>query len=682
LTYDSIYIVRAAPRQAFTHPNDAAPPELKDVSVRDDTQYQVPHETESSADRPALVAALPLELRLVEGLRDALVLLDAESRFVFFNARARRGMEAGGRDAAELLGRTPWEAIPFLRQTPAPAELARVRAGYGPTHFEVRHPRLGRWFEIDAMLVDDLLAVYWRDVTAGRRAEEARLASDAELRATHRRLEELVAGAPLAIIVLDNDTNVLMWNEAAVEMFQWTADEVLGKPLPTVPPEEIEALDTMRVRERRGESMRAVTARRRRKDGTVLDVQVSTAPLRDRDGTVIGVIGMVADVSEQRRLEAQLRMAQKMEAVGLLAGGVAHDFNNLLTAIKGFASLLQMAIPPGDESAEFADEIGKAADRAASLTAQLLAFSRRQLLRPEPIDLNARVRGLERMLGLLVSEGGDLSLELDPSLGLVLADPGQLEQVILNLAVNARDAIASRGAGRITIATSNVTLKDEFKGWRVVPAPGEYVRLDVRDNGVGMDAVTQARIFDPFFTTKAAGQGTGLGLATVYGIAKQSGGYVWVNSKLGEGSTFSLFLPRAQAEQRLVAEQPSVTVSGDDLVLLVEDEDGVRRVARRALEVHGFRVLEAANGAEALVIAAQHPVRILVTDVMMPDLLGPAVAAAVHEILPGLPVLYMSGHADEVVREGLLDPSVPFLAKPFTPSQLAARVRQLLDAAR
>jgi PAS domain S-box-containing protein len=638
------------------------------------------HESDIAPTHPTL-EALPPELKLVEGLRDALVLLDADWRIVFLNARARRGMATSGRDPVALIGQPVWDAVPFLSTTNTPAELARVRAGEGPAHLELCYPEQDRWFEIDAMLVDELLAVYWRDVTESRRAELARVASEVELRAAHRRLEELVAGAPLAIIVHDNDLNVLMWNEAAVEMFQWSAEEVLGNALPTIPPEEVEALNAMRVRERRGESIRASNQRRRRKDGTVLDVQISTAPLRDRDGAVIGVIGMVADVSEQRRLETQLRMAQKMEAVGLLAGGVAHDFNNLLTAIKGFASLLHMALPPGEESAEFADEIGKAADRAAALTAQLLAFSRRQLLRPEPIDLNERVRGLERMLGLLVSEGGELSLELDPSLGLVLADPGQLEQVILNLAVNARDAIASHVAGRITIATSNVTLREEFTGWRVAPAPGDYVRLDVRDNGVGMDAVTQARIFDPFFTTKAAGQGTGLGLATVYGIAKQSGGYVWVKSALAQGSTFSLFLPRAIAAPRKTAIASLADGRTDELVLLVEDEDGVRRVARRALEVHGFRVLEAANGAEALAIAGQHPVRLLLTDVMMPDLLGPDVAAAVHQILPGLPVLYMSGHADEVVREGLLDPSVPFLAKPFTPSQLVQRVRQVLDAA-
>jgi two-component system, cell cycle sensor histidine kinase and response regulator CckA len=634
-----------------------------------------------SADRVAFAASLPPELVLVEGLRDALALLDAEWRITYLNARARHGMAAGGRDPAAVIGRSVWEVSPFLERTAAATELARVRAGGGPAHFDLCDPNTGRWFELDAMLSGEQLAVYWRDVTAARRNDQARSAADAELRATHRRLEELVAGAPLAIMVLDNDGNVLMWNDASAEMFQWTATEVIGRQIPTIPPEEREAFEAMRARERRAESIRAESARRLRKDGTLVDVQISTAPLRDRDGAVIGVIGMIADVSEQRRLEAQLRMAQKMEAVGLLAGGVAHDFNNLLTAIKGFASLLQMAIPAGEESAEFVDEIVKAADRAAALTAQLLAFSRQQLLRPEPIDLNARVRGLERMLGLLVSEGGELVLELDPALGLVLADPGQLEQIVLNLSVNARDAIASRKGGRITIATSNATLRDEFTGWRVKPAPGEYVRLDVRDNGVGMDAATQARIFDPFFTTKATGQGTGLGLATVYGIAKQSGGYVWVQSAPGEGSTFTVFLPRAvdvPRESPVAVEQPS---SGSDLVLLVEDEEGVRRVARRALELHGYRVLEASNGDDALALAAAHPIRLLISDVMMPGMLGPELADEVRRTLPELPVLFMSGHSDEVVREGLLDPSVPFLPKPFTPSQLVASVRQLIDVA-
>ena len=639
------------------------------------------HQSKPTSDGSVPLAALSPELKLVEGLRDALVLLDAEWRITFLNARARRGMIAGGRDPAALIGQSVWKALPFLAGTETPATLARVRAGGGAEHFDLRHPSEERWFELDAMLVDDVVAVYWREVTSSRKLEEARAASEVELRATHRRLEELVAGAPLAIMVLDNDLNVLMWNAAAVEMFQWTADEVLGQSLKTVPPEERAQLDAMRAREMLGESLRSHNVRRRRKDGTILDVQVSTSPLRDRDGVVIGVIGMFADVSEQRRLETQLRQAQKMEAVGLLAGGVAHDFNNLLTAIKGFASLLKMGLAPDDESFEFAGEIEKAADRAAALTAQLLAFGRRQLLRPEAIDLNASVRDLERMLRLLVSDGGELELELDPAIGRVLADPGQVEQIILNLAVNARDAIAANPAGRITISTCDASLRDDAVVRRAMPLAGEYVRLDVRDNGVGMDAQTQARIFDPFFTTKPAGQGTGLGLATVYGIAQQSGGCVTVSSVVGEGSIFSVFLPRVSQPAPRVDPEPDAERREDAFVLLVEDEDGVRRVARRGLELHGFRVLDAASGKAALELARQHPICLLLTDVMMPDMLGPDVAAAVRDLLPGLPVLYMSGHADEVVRAGLIDPSVPFLAKPFTPSQLAARARQVLESA-
>jgi PAS domain S-box-containing protein len=646
----------------------------------DDTQEHVPA-TFEVPDRAATDAPLPPEFVLVEGLRDALLLLTADWKIRFLNARARRVMEALGLDPRALIGRDLWLAFPHFRDSPAAVALHRARAGEGPVHFDHHDEAQDRWFEIDAMLAGEGLAVYWREVTAARRTDEARAASEAELRAAHRRLEELVASAPLATVVIDNDGNVLTWNPAAEAMFGWTADEVLGRPLPIVPEEERESFDEMRERERSGGSTRAHSARRLRKDGVLLDVQVSTAPLRDRDGVVVGAIGMLADVTEHRRLEAQLRAAQKMEAVGLLAGGVAHDFNNLLTAIKGFASLLQMVIPAGDEALEFVDEIAKASDRAASLTAQLLAFGRRQLLRPEPTDLNGRVRDLERMLALLVSEGGELRLELDPTLGLVHADPGQVEQLILNLAVNARDAIAGRAGGRITIATSNATLRDEFAQWRVAPAPGEYVRLEVRDNGIGMDAATQARIFDPFFTTKAAGQGTGLGLATVYGITKQSRGYVWVASAPGEGATFTVYLPRAV--EPAGAAEPDVArgVEDADVVLLVEDEDGVRRVARRALELHGFRVIEASNGAQALEHASREPaIALLLTDVMMPEMLGPDLASELRDLRRDVPVLYMSGHAEEVARAGLLDPSVPFLAKPFTPTQLVAKVREVLES--
>jgi two-component system, cell cycle sensor histidine kinase and response regulator CckA len=365
--------------------------------------------------------------------------------------------------------------------------------------------------------------------------------------------------------------------------------------------------------------------------------------------------------------------------VGLLAGGVAHDFNNLLTAIKGFTSLLQMSLDESDQATEFLGEINKAADRAASLTAQLLAFSRRQLLRPEPLDLNARVRDLERMLRLLLREDGHLVLKLDPRLHQVLADPGQIEQVILNLVVNARDAIHGIEGGTVTISTSNAELRDEFAQWGVMEAPGSYVRLEVADNGVGMDRATIARIFDPFFTTKEPGQGTGLGLATVFGIVKQSGGYVWTESTPGRGAAFTVYLPQSKGVQRTSGPIGIGEIGGTERILLVEDENSVRRVARRALELNGYTIFEAADGPTALRLAAENEIDLLVTDVMMPGMLGPEVAAELVKSRPGLRILFMSGHSDEIVRGGLLNPATPFLAKPFTPAQLALKVREALD---
>jgi PAS domain S-box-containing protein len=612
-------------------------------------------------------------------MRDAFLLLDAELRVTYVNARGRHNMRGNGQDPALALGRGVWDLFPVAEGAYVDREFKRAWDADGPVGFEYYHPDSKAYYEIDVMRHGDRLGVYWRDISARRLEDLERAASEAELYATSRRLEELVDGAPLAILVVDNDARVLRWNPAAEEMFQWSADEVLGRVLPTIPPDERPHLASMR--ERVGESIRAIPARRLRKDGVALDVQVSTAPLRDASGTVTGVIGMITDVTEQRKLEAQLRMAQKMEAVGLLAGGVAHDFNNLLTAIKGFTSLLQMTVVADEQSAEFLGEISKAADRAATLTAQLLAFSRRQLLRPEALDLNARVRGIERMLRLLVRDEGELLFELDPSLAQVLADPGQVEQVIMNLAVNARDAIHGRAGGRVVIATSNVVLRDEFAHWGVEAAPGPYVRLEVRDNGIGIDRATQARIFDPFFTTKEAGHGTGLGLATVFGIVKQSGGYVWVNSAPDQGAIFSVYLPAARVGLRATPVSVPLASRGNELVLLVEDESSVRRVARRALELYGFRVLEASDGAEALALAETEKVDLLLTDVMMPGVPGPALVASLRERHPRLPALYMSGHTDDVVRSGLIDPATPFLAKPFTPSQLAHKVREALDNA-
>ncbi|MDB4914969.1 MAG: putative Histidine kinase [Gemmatimonadetes bacterium] len=640
---------------------------------------QRPVEQQSSkAVGAAAIALAPL----LEHVRDGCFFVYYDFTVGFLNAAARRDILSRDDNPGRFPGQNIWTCLGYAADLPARVAIEEAAVERAPISYTTRGTFGSYWVEIDFTPLDEGFLIYYRDATTRSVAEVARASSEAELRVTTERLRVLIDEAPLAVIVVNDEHKVVLWNPAAEAMFQWTAEEVIGGYLPTIPDEEVEALTAMRARLRAGESQRVLPARRRRKDGVIIDVQVSNGVLRDAEGAAIGVIGMITDVTANRKLEVQLRMAQKMEAVGLLAGGVAHDFNNLLTAIKGFTSLLQMTLEESDQANEFLGEINKAADRAAALTAQLLAFSRRQLLRPEALDLNARVRDLDRMLRLLLREDGTLDLDLDPNLNQVLADPGQIEQVILNLVVNARDAIHGITGGRVTISTRNAELLDEFGQWGVEDAPGPYVRLDVADNGTGMDRATQARIFDPFFTTKEPGQGTGLGLATVFGIVKQSGGYVWVHSQPDEGAIFSVYLPRAKSAGRMSGAVNVISGGGTETILLVEDEDAVRRVARRALELHGYSIIEATDGTMALELAAQHDIDIVLTDVMMPGMRGPTLAEELRKRIPGLPVVFMSGHSDEIVREGLLQPSTPFLAKPFTPAQLAHKVREALEGAR
>ncbi len=642
--------------------------------------HTAPDEGEKRSPRTFGDIALNLA-PLLEHVRDGCIFVDDEMHVGFLNLVARRDQEAVGIDPDTFPGNSLWDLLGYSATTPARVAVEQACRDHVPTHFTTRGSYGAYWIEVDVSPMECGCLIYYRDATSRSTAAEARAASESELRMTSARLRLLIDEAPLAVIVIDDASSVLHWNPEAEKMFLWKAEEIVGKPLPTVPDDERGGYDRNRTLVRKGGSIKAFPARRQRKDGVILDVQISSSPMRDRAGAVVGAIAMVSDVTAHRKLEMQLRMAQKMEAVGLLAGGVAHDFNNLLTAIKGFTSLLQMTLDESDSASEFLGEINKAADRAAALTAQLLAFSRRQLLRPESLDLNARVRDLDRMLRLLLRDDGELQLELAPDLSQVLADPGQIEQVILNLVVNARDAIHDRDDGVVTIRTSNAQLEAEFAQWGVQDMRGPYVRLDVADNGVGMDRATQARIFDPFFTTKEAGQGTGLGLATVFGIVKQSGGYVWVNSAPGRGSTFSVYLPRAEYAASQSVPAGASRAGGTETILLVEDEEAVRRVARRALEIHGYTILDAADGTTALALAAANDVDLVLSDVMMPGMPGPTLVAELRRRNPKLRVLFMSGHTEEIIRKGLLDPAIPFLAKPFTPTQLAQKVREALDAA-
>ena len=416
-------------------------------------------------------------------------------------------------------------------------------------------------------------------------------------------------------------------------------------------------------------------------DGTVRWIQDRGFPVRDDQGRVTLFTGVATDITEHKALEQQLLQAQKMEAVGRLAGGVAHDFNNLLMAIMGYGELMRAKVLKDDPLYGHLENILKAGDRAAALTQQLLTFSRQKIVHPQVIDLNRVVLDLEPMLRRLIGEDLDLEVVTDRRLGAVKADPGQLGQIIMNLVVNARDAMPQ--GGRLTLKTAPVNFTVGCHSRFGLTPPGPYVMLEVQDTGVGMDEATQAHVFEPFFTTKEPGKGTGLGLSTVYGIVKQSGGYLDLESSPGAGSTFTIYLPRLEAIVEPPKAKIPITASfrGEETVLLVEDEDVLRGLLAKFLRLYGYTVLEARHGGEALLTCERHqgPIHVMVTDVVMPQMSGRELADRLTPLRPEMKVLYMSGYTeDALVQHGVADLSVAFLQKPFKPIELARRVHAVL----
>jgi PAS domain S-box-containing protein len=416
--------------------------------------------------------------------------------------------------------------------------------------------------------------------------------------------------------------------------------------------------------------------------GNTIWLQDIVRVVRDETGKIRQLRGVMVDVTERQQLEEEFRQAQKMEAVGRLAGGIAHDFNNLLTIISGYAQLSQDLLDPASKLRSYMSEILKAGERAGGLVRRLMAFTRRQTLEPQVIDLNSIVKGAETMIQRLIGEDVEIVTDLAPGLGAIRADPAQLEQVIFNLSVNARDAMPN--GGKLIIETSNADLDQAYADNHVAVTPGPYVVLAVSDTGSGMDAKTRAHIFEPFFTTKEKGKGTGLGLATVYGVIKQSGGNVWVYSELGAGTTFKIYLPRVVAAvdspqpMRISASQPQ----GSETILLVEDEDGIRSLVCGILKARGYTVLDTGRPREALEISGKfdRPIHLLLTDVVMPGMSGRDVAEKISAVRPTTKILYMSGYTDNAIaHHGVLKPGVPFLQKPFTPDALALKVREVLD---
>jgi len=520
--------------------------------------------------------------------------------------------------------------------------------------------------------------VHERTEELHRLLEEQKQA-DEILRETSESLRALIEASPLAIIELDTEQKVRTWNLAATRMFGWTEREVLGRPYAIVPKDRRAEYQSISDRHARGQPVTGLETQRQRKDGTLVDVVLSVAPLMGSNGHVTGAMGVIADITQRKRLEELLRQSQKMEAVGRLAGGIAHDFNNLLTVIIGRSEIALAHLPPGDARRQDLELIQTTAYRAADLTGQLLAFSRRQLLQPMVIDLHMVIDNIVPMLRRLIGEDIEIHTVAGAT-GRVKVDPGQIEQVLVNLAVNARDAMPK--GGRLVISTANAVLDEDAVGRIGDILPGPYLLLAVADTGIGMDDETRLQAFEPFFTTKP--QGTGLGLSMVYGIVQQHGGTIMVASAPGQGATFKLYLPQVDDPVSAVG----ISVASDDAgrgsetILVVEDEIHVRALVAQMLQVSGYTVLTAVNSAAALELSDRHPgpIHLLLTDVVMPEMSGPELCQRLQSFRPQTRVLYMSGYTYEALgRHGVLEPGTFLLQKPFSIDALGQKVREVLD---
>jgi two-component system cell cycle sensor histidine kinase/response regulator CckA len=513
-----------------------------------------------------------------------------------------------------------------------------------------------------------------------QRAAAARLQE--QIRRAKKEWEQTFDTVPDPVLILDEQFRVKRANRATTRVLGLEFSQLIGQPCyqvvhgRTEPPPECPLQHMLAS----GKEARCDIEEPRL--GKVFDA--TATPLHNSGVAVLGCVEVLRDITERKRVEEQLRQSQKMEAVGKLAGGVAHDFNNLLTAIIGYSDLALARLREGDRLRKYVQEIKKAGERAASLTRQLLAFSRRQVLVSQVLDLNSVVSNLQKMLRRLIGEDIDLVTIAAPHLGCVRADPGQMEQVIINLAVNARDAMPQ--GGKLTIETGNVDLDESYTRSHIDVTPGRYAMLVVSDAGCGMDAETLSHMFEPFYTTKEEGKGTGLGLATVYGIVKQSGGHISVSSDPGKGTTFKIYLPRVEEGIELVRPGPAAHKAsrGTETVLLVEDDVTARDVVREVLQSRGYTVLEATGSNEALEIGERHvsrPIHLMLADVVMPEMSGPRLADRLACLYPKMKVLYMSGHTDAAVaRHVKLSRDVPYLQKPFAAEVLARKVRELLDA--
>ncbi|HWG57912.1 MAG TPA: PAS domain S-box protein [Candidatus Acidoferrales bacterium] len=563
------------------------------------------------------------------------------------------------------------------------AEEARV-TGVGRTlEYRIRHKN-GEWLTLEStssVIRDpkgepERLVIVNRNITERKRAEEALFQSEASFRS-------MMEDAPYGIYRATPEGKLLLVNPSLQKMLGYeSGDGLLKTRLETDVFRNPGEYQRMKEALAAGNELKDVEWEWNRSDGTSITVRCSGHAARDPRSALAYFEIFVQDVTEKRVLERQLRMAQKMEAIGRLSGGIAHDFNNLLGVIIGYSGVLKKSLKPADPCYEHTVEIEKAGQRAASLTRQLLAFSRQQVLTPTVLNLNTLVADMQRMLPRLLGEDIHVSASLAPDLGSVKADQSQIEQTIMNLAVNSRDAMPA--GGKLRIETSNVTLDAAYTRTHPGSRAGEYVLLTISDSGTGMDPETLTHIFEPFFTTKELGKGTGLGLATVYGVVKQSNGYIWVESTPGEGASFQIYLPRHAEEAAAPAElkpEAARKPAGAKHILLVEDAEALRKLAQALLEGNGFHVTPAASAEDALEIVATQPLKfdLLLTDVVMPGMNGHALAEHLSARHPGFKVLFMSGYSDSfMLGHGALRPGVNLLHKPFTEAVLLAKVHEAL----
>jgi two-component system cell cycle sensor histidine kinase/response regulator CckA len=618
-----------------------------------------------------------------ENAADMIAIVDMEGRRIFNSLSYEKIL---GYSLQDLQASSAFEQIhPEDRERVKQAAEEARRTGIGKTlEYRIRH-RNGSWLMLESTSSvicntngePEKLLIVNRNITERKRAEEALWRSEASFRS-------LVEGAPYGIYRAKMAGQFLQVNPALQRMLGYeSAQELLKADLATQIFRHAGEYQRMNELLANLEEMKDVELEWQRRDGTPILVRCSGHQVKDREGARAYFEVFAEDVTERRVLERQLRMAQKMEAIGRLSGGIAHDFNNLLGVIIGYSGVLKKSLDPKQPSYEHAAEIERAGQRAAALTRQLLAFSRQQVMTPTILSLNSLVSEMEKMLPRLLGEDIEVSLSLDPALGNVKADQSQIEQVIMNLAVNSRDAMPT--GGKLGIQTANVELDEAYARDHAGAKPGQYVMLAITDTGTGMDAETLAHIFEPFFTTKERGKGTGLGLATVYGVVKQSNGYTWVDSSLGKGSSFRIYLPR-HSEQITAAEPKpasSEKSSGSETILLVEDADPLRKLAQTFLVTNGFRVLSAASGEEALTLAANHgsALDLLLTDVVMPGMNGRVLAEQLSLRQPGIKVLYMSGYTDSFIAgHGVLQAGTNLLHKPFTEEILLGKVREVLDS--